>query len=897
MKREDLLEAVRQDAELMQYLLIVNNNNYTLEEAKKGKAKPYTDGAFNVLTLDDYSFLDYSINKAKNYDEEASNKAIEEQLEIRREEIERETGKTPTEEEIEEAREQLREIAIVENGVYKMSLNYLKEDLSLKFIARSLKTYLDLAYFQNLVFIRNFSEVFVAIDVYKGKPIAIDLRKFLRDLIRVKGKDPLRFRAKEISVFLSDAEIEDYSYYFHLCIVGKQLKQLALANSKGKVLARTKKEMLKGNDDIATLEEESIEDFIKQLENTTDENFKGLTPGEVVAKLKGIIKGYINYAEKQDETGFYFVAFLNDLTKKYNLDFFCIEDKGEINNPRIYGKKIEELDKKAKENLTKLDAKKLLESTEENTFIKEVVKAFSSKEYLDELLEEDKKDDINLLEDIEDPRAYRTRSIEVLENNEDIIEIEAPTQVVQDATPQKNVEITDEELKQAKLNKWTKTNVSPLNTDIKTASLRVVNFREKPLASKIRRLKELEDLEEPNKEEVAEMLELKKEVEESIQEKEKLEEKIARNKEDIEELSKDYLEETDVKEKKELGKLIKKIEKEQTKLTTTIAEKYTKDNLYLSLVQDLETGDELIQSEEGGLTLTINNSGLGKYNAEVERLIYYIETLFYYTLDEDKDKYYFIDIDDYAERTGRVVTTKLKHKIEDALEVLQKEKITIKREYKGYDIRGKIGRVGDFFTLEPKGSYEGVENTTRKTGYVITLEKTFRDILWRNKASYWASIPNAVMKLQNPLTRGLGFYLYETLKKGVKETGYYIRKFNLSTIVEKLTSRGLLATNSTNKYSKRVIEPLRNAFNELKDIGLITFDEDNEDNAFNYYDAHLVGTKNLERTFEQKSITIKFLVYDKAVYDKILETNKRNLIENKKRKTRAKNRKKAEESN
>ena len=634
---------------------------------------------------------------------------------------------------------------------------------------------------------------------------------------------------------------------------------------------------------------EDIDTLKQALTSATEEDYTILDTEELLSKLENFIKASISYSRQCDEISLLLEVILKDIRNKYNVAEITL--KGDLRSEADIREAIEEqrllnleeLHKKynnAKKYLAKIDAKEFLEDAEEDLAIKETLKSLASNDLLEDALNfkpvKDEKDPRNFLESLDlNKEKTNTYELEALEEN------------------QENLTLTEEEIKEAKFNIWTKTNTNEVNNDIKIASQRIANFNEKPIASKIRRLEELEALTEPTEEEKLERGELKTEVEALLLEKASLEEKLGQANEDLRELQEDYINEKDPKNKKELGRLIKAINKDKNKLETTIGEKFTKTNSYLQLSQDFTTGEEMLISNEGNLSLAISNNSLAKYSAEVERLAYYIETLFYYTLEEERDGYYLINIEDYAEKTGRVVSSKLKKQVEDALEVLRKEEFTIKKEYKGFNIKGIIRRVGDFFTIEPKGTYENIENTSRKTNYVITLEKTYRSILWHNKAQYWASIPSAIMKLKNPLTRGLGFYLYETLKKGIKEPSYYVRKFYIKTIIDALNKRGLLATNTSNKYSRRVIEPLREAFNELRDIGLIGYEEKETNkenmNPFRYYDEYLVGKKDLERAFQERPIFIKFLVYDKALYDKILETNRKHYIENKKRKTRTKN--------
>ena len=896
--REELLKKIKEDADLLQLLLIVKLNNFTLADRKKGLAKTRISGAFNYISYEDYIYLNYLIEKWKNTNQDNVEEIVNEEIENRLDYLEAQNIEKPTEKEIVEAKEELIERRLAEHKLYLADLEELKENLDLEFIGKAFYIFYDLVVYSDLIFFLKLGKIVKTIEDHNEEPIATDLKKMLRDLIRTKGKNPIELNKDVIKASLNEEEKEDFNYYFQLCKIGEAIKRVALAHTKGRLFRHPKERVEEEmNSYLLKPNKEDIDTLKQALTSATEEDYTILDTEELLSKLENFIKASISYSRQCDEISLLLNVFLKDTRNKYNVAEITL--KGDLRSEADIREAIEEqrllnleeLHKKynnAKKYLAKIDAKEFLEDAEEDLAIKETLKSLASNDLLEDAL------NFKPVKDEKDPRNF-LESLDLNKEKTNIYELEALEE------KQENLTLTEEDIKEAKFNIWTKakfniwtkTNTSPINSDIKVASQRIAKKKEKPIASKIRRLEELEALTEPTEEEILERNELKTEVEALLLEKASLEEKLGQANEDLRELQEDYINEKDPKNKKELGSLIKAINKQKNKIETTIGEKFTKTNSYLQLSQDFTTGAELLVSNEGNIQLTINNNDLRKYNAEVERLAYYIETLFYYTLEEKRDGYYIIDIEDYAEKTGRVVSSKLKKQIEDALEVLVKEEFTIKKEYKGFNIKGIIRRIGDFFTIEPGGTYENIENTSRKTNYAITLGKTYRSILWYNKAQYWASIPSAIMKLKNPLTRGLGFYLYETLKKGIKEPSYYVRKFYIKTIIDALNKRGLLATNTSNKYSRRVIEPLREAFNELRDIGLIGYEEKETNkenmNPFRYYDEYLVGKKGLERAFQERPIFIKFLVFDKDLYDKILETNRKHYIENKKRKTRTKN--------
>lgn len=896
--REELLKKIKEDERLLELFLIVKINNFTLAETKRGKARTKIKGAFSYLDYDDFLFLDYTIAKWKATNQDNVEETVEEEIKLRLRSLKERGQELPTKKEQLEAKEKLKELKLTEHKLYLGELEELKENIDLDFIIRALFVFYDLAVFSDLKLFHRIGDTIKTIEDHEDEPIASDLKKLLRDLVKARGKDIMDYDLKTIKDSLEKADIEDYNYYFHLCKLGLHFKRIFKAHTKGKLFSYPKERVAEElNTYSKKSNKEDIETFRSTLEEMLGQDYEDLGTTGLIEQVATLITEFLKYARQCDEINLHLDTVLHDLREKYTVDLALVKDGDEpievidkFNEERH--RELAKRSTKARENLAKIDAKEFLQDAEDNAPIKEFLRAFTSKELAKEVI------DFKPVKNEDDPRNFlesldlnRIENIDDYIIEEDLEPIEAET-IEEEEEPKDNfngLALTEEEIEEATLSEWTKTNVNPVNNDIKVASQRIANFNEKPLAKKIKRLKELELKETLTEEEKEEKLELKDNIEASLKEKEHLEEKLKIANEDLVDLRSDYLNERDPKEKKELGKLIKKIEKDTNSIKTTIDEKYSKTNSFLQLSQDFTTGAELLVSNEGNIQLTIKNNDLSKYNAEVERLVYFLEDLFYRTIEDNRDAYYLIDIDAYAMKTGRTPSTRLRNQIEDALDILQNETFITKGEYKGFNIKGNIKRVGSYFTIEPKGTYENVENTSRKTNYLLTLDRSWRDILWHNKAHYWASIPNKIMKLESATTRGLGFYLYETLKKGIKEPGYYVRKFKMKTLVDTLNKRGLLATNTSNKYSRRVIEPLRKAFNELKDIGLITYDEENKDNAFKYYEEHLVGKKNLEQVFEQKSITIKFLVYDKELYDQIAETNIKNRIEAKKKKTRKKN--------
>ena len=242
--------------------------------------------------------------------------------------------------------------------------------------------------------------------------------------------------------------------------------------------------------------------------------------------------------------------------------------------------------------------------------------------------------------------------------------------------------------------------------------------------------------------------------------------------------------------------------------------------------------------------------------------------------EENKGNYIMFSLNDYAEATGRTNKHELREKLENAIKLKASLSFKVKTPYKNFNIEGEIKQLGTNFRVEPREEKNGIENESNEIQYIIYLDPFYKDaILWKGQGSYWASIPNKLMKIENKLARGLGFYLYETLRKGLKGEGSYIRKFYMETIITKMNEKNLLPTGKTIKFSKRVIEPLKEAFNILEEIGLISTNQESPSNPFNYYETNLIGKRNLEKNFNELLITIKFLVYDKETYNRISNKN------------------------
>ena len=443
-----------------------------------------------------------------------------------------------------------------------------------------------------------------------------------------------------------------------------------------------------------------------------------------------------------------------------------------------------------------------------------------------------------------------------------------------------STKITEEEEEKARLSEWTKINVSEPNTDIRNIEHIIASYTKTPLDESIAKLDELrkkQELEELTDEDLEEKRNLEEDIEHEKQIKETIINKLELSNIKIKQLQEEIIE-TPSYNKERLTKLKNDLKKERTtnkKLKIEKEIEVDRKNNYLQIKKDLDTGLDLVNitSTNGKLEATLESRYLNKKSDEIERLSYFLEDRFYNMHEENKGNYIMFSLNDYADATGRTNKQELREKLENAIKLKASLTFKVKTPYKNFNIEGEIKQIGSNFRVEAKEEKNGIENDTNEIQYIVYLDPFYKDaILWKGKGNYWASIPNELMKIENRLARGLGFYLYETLRKGLKGEGSYIRKFYMRTIIEKLDEKNLLPTGKTIKPIHR-IKPLKEAFNQLEELGLISTNQESPNNPFNYYETELVGKRNLEERFKELQITIKFLVYDKDTYDRISTRN------------------------
>ena len=448
-------------------------------------------------------------------------------------------------------------------------------------------------------------------------------------------------------------------------------------------------------------------------------------------------------------------------------------------------------------------------------------------------------------------------------------------------------------------------------TKEKLASLEAKKTKSPTDATKIKKLKEQIDKQEES-------------LEEAKQRRQALEDRIKKNEQNIKELSDYYLSidtdedieaEDKANEKRKTSKNITKLQKELA------LDKKALNNrgLFLQLATN-EKNEQIVTTTEGTITLSFRNSEeiIKSFTYETTKLLRYLQNIVYDTPLSKTDDFILIDIDEYTEATGRKPSNykRVRTQVKDALELITNEyfRITGKAKKGNIEIDGAFVLVDAYFLIKAGDEKEGVVNDTGKTTLAIHLGKAWRNILLSERAFQWASIPKVLDRISNEevkqhydntnalLVTELGYYLYETLRKNLKGKGYYKKRFKIKTLVNALIKKGLLQTSKSNRYSRRIIEPLKETLNFLEDIGLIEYNT----NAFMIYEGDeekgikgLLGSSEdiIKKAFEDAKIDIAFKVYDKETYDDILKKNlgyKERALKFIEKKERAKDRRKAE---
>lgn len=739
---------------------------------------------------------------------------------------------------------------------YINEIDLIAQELTLEELEEAIDFYNDALLFTNEELYKTLALAFYLIKKYKGTPKATRIIELLRsykeeiteqDLEQIKEPNSTEEAEKNIEVITEKYIITNIKitlYRFLLTNTDSDYKELI-------------KELTKDDLETRLIEAEEVSTDLEKTTETILNNYETIN----------IIRNRLNKIAEEDLEA-------------------LLESK-EVNN----------IINDAKSELGKIDTLTLLNNSHDkkyNNTYNILYNAFSSDPIIKKEIKEPLEIDEKAIEELIDKsnpykKTYiRTLEGEIIEEKEEKAVIDRKKLRIRSLDNglediEEPIGITEEEENKARLNEWLKTNVSEPNTDIKKIEHLIARRTRTPKQEKIARLNELKALYDPTEEELAEIKELEEDIKQDLQIEKEILDNIELNNLKLKEKEEELAETPSYKidKIKMLKSDIKKLKENSKKLQEEKEIEIDQNNKPLQIRKDLATGLDLVDITNGKLQATMQSRYLGRKAEELERLSYFLEDRFYNMHEEDKKGYISFSFNDYAEATGRTNKSELREKMENALDLKASMTFKVNTPYKNFNISGEIKTLGTHFKIEPREEKNGIENNSNENVYIVYLDQFYRDaILWKGKGDYWASIPRKLMKIDNPLARGLGFYLYETLRKGLKGEGYYIRKFYMETIIEEMEKKGLLATGKTIKYSVRVINPLKEAFSILEQEELISTNNESPKNPFNVYENELLGKRHLEERFKEQAIIIKFLVYDKETYDKVNERN------NKKKTTR-----------
>ena len=902
---ENIRQIIRADEDFLRLFAIIDVNNNIIAKDDEEKLKVYRDGNFNapfgVLFLEDFDYYDYLLDKWKNSNAE----------EMLKKNLKEHKGEAWTKEQIAEAKEKLEEIAEAERGIYKDTLKTVAREMNDQFINQSFYVYYKLGLVSLLHFEQVVNRYFYLINKYKGTKYGDKLRELIKDVVENEDTDAYgdikETLAKLKKDKLEDLDAFDFTKYYNTIQVGLAFSELVFYGTKGQDFTKEIKETYeelylnnKGN---------YLEDIRKDAKDDED----------VASTLKLNLLNYIRVAKLFDRVATYFRQYAEEQAEENNIvnfDFWKETDAEEQQETNI--KHLAELNLLEVKNFFRNRAFK-------NDAIKKIVSIFSYDAETKDLVKEAP------LEDIENPREYRIRSLE--QPNEAISgEIVKPTLRI---SQQRDHSLNDLE---PVSREWQKVNVNEINTDIMNAHNSIASYNEDDIEGKERTLtetkKKLASLEAKKTKSPTDATKIKKlkeqidkqeeSLEEAKQRRQALEDRIKDNEQNIKELSDYYLsidtdedieDEDKAKEKRKTSKNITKLQKELA------LDKKALNNrgLFLQLATN-DKNEQIVTTTEGTITLSFRNSEelIKSFTYETTKLLRYLQNIVYDTPLSKTDDFILIDIDEYTEATGRKPSNykRVRTQVKDALDLITNEyfRVTGKAKKGNIEIDGAFVLVDAYFLIKAGEDKEGIVNNTGKTTLAIHLGKAWRNILLSERAFQWASIPKILDRISNEevkqnydntnalLVTELGYYLYETLRKNLKGKGYYKKRFKIKTLVNALIKKGLLQTSKSNRYSRRIIEPLKETLNFLEDIGLIEYNT----NAFTIYEGDeekgikgLIGSSEdiIRKAFEDAKIDIAFKVYDKETYDDILKKNlgyKERALKFIEKKERAKDRRKAE---
>lgn len=901
---ENIKRIIIEDENFLRLFAIVDVNNNSYAEKDKEFIEEYRKkhffAPFKVLTTDDVDYYNYLLDKWKN-------SSIENKLK----ELLKDNPNAPKEA-IEESKEKLQEIVETERALYKDTLKMVASELSDEFINKTFYVYYAMGLTMFLIFEKTLNYYFYLINRYNGTEYAKELRELIKEVVENEDTDAYgdvkQTLARLKKNTLEDVDAFDFTKYYNTIQIGLAFSELLYYGAKGQDFTKEKKE--KYEKEYLNGKESVLEDV--RLVSTDDE--------DIASSLNLTLNNYIRVAKLFDKVEQFLRNRIFTLAEKHGIDFLKDAPPNEEEQKHISSLSVERL-----AEVNSLRITNFVRSREfKKDTIKKVVNIFSYDAETKALVNDP-------LEDIENPREYRIRS---LEQPSEVLsgEIVEPTLRI---SQQRDHSLNDLE---PVSREWQKVNVNEINTDIMNAHNSIATYNEDDIDGKTKTLEEtkeklasLEAKKTKSPTDATKIRKLKEQIEkqqesldEAIARRKTLEEKIKANEESIKELSDYYLSidadedieaENKAKEKRKTSRNIDKLQKELA------LDKKALNNrgLFLQLATN-EKNEQIVTTTEGTITLSFRNSEeiIKSFTYETTKLLRYLQNIVYDTPLSKTDDFILIDIDEYAEATGRNPSNyrRVRTQLEEALKLITNEyfSVTGKAKKGNIEISGAFVLVDAYFLIKAGEEKEGIENTTGKRTLAIHLGKAWRNILLSERAFQWASIPKVLDRISNEevkknydntnalLVTELGYYLYETLRKNLKGKGYYKKRFKIKTLVNALIKKGLLQTSKSNRYSRRIIEPLKESLNFLEDIGLIEYNT----NAFTIYEGDeekgikgLIGSNEnvIKNAFEDAKIDIAFKVYDKETYDDILKKNlgyKERAIKYIERKERAKEKAKAE---
>lgn len=831
--KQKLLEEIKKDKTLLNFFYILAENNlYTIEENERSKVSKSIIGRnFPFLKPTQKKELVKGFYPLEDVNEYFIYNTIIQDLDFFLSDKERSIEKLKAE--IEENasfdanidKEKTLALQIKEreqaSKYYQETLEDLKNNLDLDYIRKAILVYLDLAFNHNKRITDTIGIIFYLLEDFTSKEIPKETIDGLRkDLLDHVKEIAKAEEVKETSI----DELEDALEMSKEDFYSKQ-EEINLSN-KNKMLRRYFSNNTKGRLFSRTSKEMlktgSIEDPAKAISNLLLIDIEALEPKEIVDTLKIFIAQVINYSADCKQAYNTWKGY--DLTNIFKKNKFTFSYDLE----RVK-KELGAFCEDASKRLRTIDPGNIEENKKEAVL--EVIKSFANEETLRDLTLE-----------------------EVLTG--ELITEEKPSK------------------------EYIRTNTSPYNLDITEAN-KVLQYATSPrlLETKEEKLKRLEAKRNPTKKDLRDIEDLTKELE---QEKAILEE-LNDLERDQKELEKGYST-AHAEEKENYKRLLKENDKKIKQKKAQVNK-----NNFLQLTMDLELGDNVFIVKEGNISTRIRQQILEKNPGHgLVDFIRYIEDQVYYKYNDNWNGYLLMDVDDYTDFLGlgpasyKAVRKRLKSEIN----IIFEEEYTLEGKYTkapiDLDVKDTFRLINEKITIKPSQTKNGITNETGKTTFIIQINDRYSKILFNEKALYWASVPR-ILNRQNKVAKALGYFFYEDLRRNLRGDDYR-RTYKLGTIIKQLEKEKALQTNSTNKYSARVIKPLQEALNTLEDAGLIEYST----NAFNIYDTELVGKleETIKRVFEEERIEVIFKKVDLDAYEKIREKNNRQLLANKRKKTK-----------